>query len=86
MDHHEIFYGATTVGERGQVVIPQTAREALGIKPGDKLLFLGAGPFQHGLMIVKAEALNEFIASVTAKFNERLGNLEKMIQTSEQPE
>ena len=34
----EAFMGAVTVGERGQVVIPAEAREALDIRAGDKLL------------------------------------------------
>ncbi len=39
----EQFYGATTVGEKGQVVIPAEAREAMGLKKGDKLLVFGMG-------------------------------------------
>ncbi len=35
------FYGAVTVSERGQVVIPAQARRDFGIAPGDKLLVLG---------------------------------------------
>ena len=31
----------TTVGEKGQIVIPKQARELFGIKPGDTLLLLG---------------------------------------------
>lgn len=34
----ELFVGAVTVGERGQVVIPAQAREQMAIAPGDKLL------------------------------------------------
>ena len=34
----EAFVGAVTVGERGQVVIPAEAREALDIRAKDKLL------------------------------------------------
>lgn len=30
-----------TVGEKGQIVIPQQARDIFGIKPGDTLLLLG---------------------------------------------
>lgn len=39
----EQFYGATTIGEKGQVVIPAEAREAMGLKKGDKLLVFGMG-------------------------------------------
>jgi len=39
----EQFYGATTVGEKGQVVIPSEARKAMGIKKGEKLLVFGMG-------------------------------------------
>lgn len=39
----EQFYGATTLGEKGQVVIPAEAREAMGLKKGDKLLVFGMG-------------------------------------------
>jgi AbrB family looped-hinge helix DNA binding protein len=31
-------YGAATVGERGQLVIPADLRKDLGIKPGDRLM------------------------------------------------
>ena len=31
-------YGAVTVGERGQLVIPAELRKALKIKPGDQLM------------------------------------------------
>lgn len=76
MDGHgwQNFYGAVTVGERGQVVIPQGAREALGIKPGDKLLVLSGPLGNQGLMIVKAEAIGQFLANLT----ERMSSLEKL--------
>ena len=37
------FYGSTTLGVRGQVVIPAEARTKFGIKEGDKLLVFGMG-------------------------------------------
>lgn len=37
------FYGTTTVGTKGQVVIPVEARKAMGIKDGEKLLVFGMG-------------------------------------------
>lgn len=39
----EQFYGTTTLGEKGQVVIPAQARKSMGIKKGDKLLVFGMG-------------------------------------------
>ena len=35
------FYGSATLGERGQIVIPAEAREALKLEKGEKLLCLG---------------------------------------------
>ncbi len=32
---------AATVGEKGQIVIPNQARDVFGIKPGNTLLLLG---------------------------------------------
>lgn len=49
------FYGAVTVSERGQVVIPAQARRDLGIGPGDKLLVLGDP--QQGLALMTLELL-----------------------------
>lgn len=39
----EQFYGTTTLGEKGQVVIPAQARQTMGIKKGEKLLVFGMG-------------------------------------------
>ena len=39
----EQFYGTTTLGEKGQVVIPKEARKTMGIKKGEKLLVFGMG-------------------------------------------
>ncbi|TAK59191.1 AbrB/MazE/SpoVT family DNA-binding domain-containing protein [Patescibacteria group bacterium] len=37
------FYGTTTVGAKGQVVIPAEARKAMNLKDGEKLLVFGMG-------------------------------------------
>lgn len=39
----EKIYGITTLGEKGQIVIPADAREAMGLKKGQKLLVFGMG-------------------------------------------
>ncbi len=41
--NREQFYGTSTLGEKGQVVIPAQARKSMGIKKGDKLLVFGMG-------------------------------------------
>ena len=35
------FYGSVTIGEKGQIVIPQEARENMKLKKGDRLLIFG---------------------------------------------
>ena len=37
------FYGSTTIGEKGQVVIPLEVRERMKLEKGDKLLVFGMG-------------------------------------------
>lgn len=51
------FYGAITVSERGQIVIPAEARRDFNIQVGDKLLVLG--DLEQGLALMKASALLE---------------------------
>ena len=41
--HEKRFFGSTTIGEKGQVVIPAEARTAMKLKAGDKLLVFGMG-------------------------------------------
>lgn len=49
------FYGAVTVSERGQIVIPARARRDLGIAAGEKLLVLGDP--QQGLALMTVDRL-----------------------------
>lgn len=68
------FYGATTVGERGQVVIPAEARRDLKLTPATKLLVFGAHK-GGGIMITKAETFANFLnkaMGTMARFEEML--------------
>ena len=47
------FYGAITVSDRGQIVIPAQARRDFGIEVGDKLLVFG--DLRHGIAIARAD-------------------------------
>lgn len=51
------FYGAVTVSDRGQIVIPADARRDFDISVGDKLLVLG--DLEQGLALIKASTLLE---------------------------
>jgi AbrB family looped-hinge helix DNA binding protein len=49
------FYGAVTVSERGQIVIPAEARRDFDIEVGHKLLVLA--DLEKGIVLAKASAL-----------------------------
>ncbi len=57
------FWGTATVGSKGQVVIPAEAREAVGIKSGDKLLAVG-NPARKGVAFVKAEVVEKKLKDI----------------------
>lgn len=54
-DPNKRFYGAITVSERGQIVIPAQARRDFGIGVGDKLLVFG--DLRHGIALDKADSI-----------------------------
>jgi AbrB family looped-hinge helix DNA binding protein len=58
MNHGKIF-GTTSMGERGQVVIPSEAREELGIKAGEKFVVFGDAK-RGTVILVKSEIMNKF--------------------------
>lgn len=61
MRPHEMeVYGTVKVGERGQVVIPSGAREALRIKAGDCLLVIST-PHNDGIAMIKAEVVKKMV-------------------------
>jgi len=55
------YFGTTTLGERGQIVIPKAARDLFDLRPGDKLLVLGSKQ-RGGLALVKADLMERFAA------------------------
>ncbi|ACI18952.1 AbrB/MazE/SpoVT family DNA-binding domain-containing protein [Dictyoglomus thermophilum] len=74
-------YGIATLSERGQIVIPQEAREDLGLKPGDKLIVMSFGP-KNTLMLVKSDSLLEMFSELTKELSE----LEKFISSIKEVE
>jgi len=53
-------FGAVTVGDKGQIVIPKRAREIFAISPGDRLLVLGDEG--QGIAILKEKDMLNLLA------------------------
>lgn len=70
----DCLFGAVTVGERGQIVIPAEARKQYSIHPGDKMLVL-AHPGGQGVILAKMDAIRDFISS----FMDQLTKVEEQL-------
>ena len=76
MHHKQEFYGSTTVGERGQIVLPAKLRKAFRLKRGDKLLVIGLGHAQN-IVLFKAEAMDEYLEMMTENIKHMRSALKK---------
>ena len=72
------FYGATTIGERGQVVVPVEARKDLNLSPSTKVMVF-AGPMGEGLLIIKADS----VAKILARANKMLSGVEEVLKSTD---
>ncbi len=72
--------GSTTVGPRGQVVIPVNARKELDIDAGTTLLVFKSFHGQ-GLALLKVDAIEQMLAMVS----ERLTDFEKLVKDYKSP-
>jgi len=61
------FYGTATVGEKGQIVIPAEAREALHIDKGEKMLVFGMG--DDMIVITKLSQVEKFAKHLASKLD-----------------
>jgi len=73
-------FGSTTVGPRGQVVIPVNARKELGIDAGETLLVFKA-IHGRGLMLLKVDAVEQMLSMIS----ERLADFEKLVKDYKSP-
>ena len=74
--HHKnkIFYGTSSVGEKGQVVIPAEARKAMKINKSEKLLVFGMG----AEMLVFSKVSN--LEKMAAHLSEKLKGVQELIK------
>jgi AbrB family looped-hinge helix DNA binding protein len=71
-------YGAVTVGERGQLVIPSSLRKALNIKSGDQLMVF-AKLDKKVISIMPSKDFSEFLSHAA----EMISRLEKNLKKEE---
>jgi AbrB family looped-hinge helix DNA binding protein len=82
------FFNITTIGERGQVVIPKEARVALSLSAGDKLVVL---PSRHGngILLMKEENIRELAQKMSERadhISEKSKKLQAKLHDVEQTE
>ena len=81
-DWHEIkCLGSTTMGSRGQVVIPAHARKELDISPGETLLVF-SGPGKKVLVFLKADMVEQILNSMS----EHMAGFERLVENYRAPE
>ncbi|MFX1571833.1 MAG: AbrB/MazE/SpoVT family DNA-binding domain-containing protein [Promethearchaeota archaeon] len=66
LEKHEYYFGTAKVGERGQIVIPQDARETFKINSGDLILVFG--DIEKGLGFMKSTKLKNFAIKLFQAF------------------
>jgi AbrB family looped-hinge helix DNA binding protein len=59
----DLFYGAVTIGERGQIVIPAEARKHNSLAPGDKLLVF-RHPHIHGMVLARLDDVEALLGEL----------------------
>ncbi len=68
------FLGITTLGEKGQVVIPAEARKRMKLKKGEKLMVVS--PHGNALILIKASQLETFAKNLA----KRVAFAKKLVQ------
>ena len=76
----ESFYGTTTLGEKGQVVIPAEARDAFHITKGEKLLVFGMG--DDMIVFSKLSHVEKFATHLAHKLDAIRGIIKKTQHSS----
>ena len=71
------FYGATTIGERGQVVIPAEARKDLDLSHSTKIMVFSGGPIGDGILLLKADTVSEMLT----RANQVLSGFKDILQS-----
>lgn len=71
------FFGSTTLGKKGQIVIPSEARKNLKLEDGDKLLVFGFGDMLAFSKISQLEKLAEHLSKHLSSIKEVIDKIDK---------
>ncbi len=67
MKNFDNFFGSTTIGKKGQVVVPMETRKKMGWKESDKLLVFGLS--NNTVVLTKLEHVKKFANNLEKKLN-----------------
>jgi AbrB family looped-hinge helix DNA binding protein len=70
------FYGSTTVGERGQIVLPAKLRNDFSIKKGDKLLVIGNAD-SYRISLVNPESMSTYLDIMSKQIDKMKTTIKK---------
>ena len=70
------FYGSTTVGERGQIVLPAKMRKEFNIKKGDKLLVIG-NPQVYHISLVNSDTVSKYLDMMSDNISQIKSTIKK---------
>ena len=79
----DFFYGAVTIGERGQVVIPAEARKQQGLEPGEKLLVF-RHPHAPGIVLARLEDVQSIMAELK-QMHELISEVGRQVEGGRKP-
>ena len=65
---HKSFHGMTTLGEKGQIVVPAEARKAMKLEKGEKFLVFSLD--EDILIMSKTAGLERFASHLTEKLKD----------------
>lgn len=68
MKSFDQFFGSTTLGKKGQIVIPMETRKKMSWREGDKVLVFG---LKNGAVVLtKLDRLKQFVSRLEKKTDE----------------
>jgi len=61
------FHGVTSIGERGQIVIPKKLRDSLELQKGDQFMVVEK---HGGIMLLPTDLMEDVISNITSQLQD----------------